>query len=291
MPYSPPELHSGDEYGCYTATKHCDRIHTNDRTRNHIRMHKYSTTTVHPSRPEAGHKRNRYSKFWRCGFALVVFWVLSGCSTIQVQEAKTPRDRTSAHEAGVQVEAVSANDSTTPESDKNTTRLKQADLQNEKQSKIKTPGSMSAGSDDSTDKVADSATERTPDNNAPASTAEQTSAQSQPQEVTVPIPEQTASAQPAQPPATIRQYTVKGGENLYTISSHPFIYADGMLWPLIYRANRDQIKDPRQIYPGQILNIPRDISEPDKEQARTKAKKSPIFAPEEQPILSPATNK
>jgi len=290
MPYSPPELHSGDEYGCYTATKHSDHIHTNDRARNHIRMHKYSTTTVHPSRPGAGHKRNRYSKFWRCGFALVAFWVLSGCSTIQVQEAQTPRDRTSAHDAGVQVEAVSANDSTTPASDKNTTTLEQADRQNEKPSKIKAPGSMS-GFDYSTDNVADSAAERTSDNDAPSSDAEQTSAQNQPQKALISTSGQTVSAQPVQPAAAIRQYRVKGGENLYTISSHPFIYADGMLWPLIYRANRDQIKNPRQIYPGQILNIPRDISEPDKEQARTKAKESPVFAPEERPTLSPATNK
>ncbi|MGC9519900.1 MAG: LysM peptidoglycan-binding domain-containing protein [Desulfuromonadaceae bacterium] len=82
---------------------------------------------------------------------------------------------------------------------------------------------------------------------------------------------------PSQPPADIRHYTVKVGENLYTIARQPFIYADGKLWPLIYRANRDQIKDPRQIYPGQVLNIPRDISDPDKEQARTRAKESPVF--------------
>lgn len=290
MPYSPPELHSGGEYGCCTATKHSDRIHSNDRARNHIRMHKYSTTTVHTPQPEAGHKRNRYSKFWRCGFALVVFWVVSGCSTIKVQEVQTPQNHTSVHDAGVQVKSATSDDSKTPESDKNTTTLGQKNLQDEKQSKIKAPDSMSEF-DYSTDKVDNSATEHTPGNDTPTSTAAQTSAQSQPQEVIVSTPAQTASAQPVQPPATIRQYTVKGGENLYTISSHPFIYADGMLWPLIYRANRDQIKDPRQIYPGQILNIPRDISEPDKEQARTKAKKSPIFAPAEQPSLSPATNK
>jgi LysM repeat protein len=91
------------------------------------------------------------------------------------------------------------------------------------------------------------------------------------------ISSEEVTPQPSQPPADIRHYTVKVGENLYTIARQPFIYADGMLWPLIYRANRDQIKDPRQIYPGQVLNIPRDISDPDKEQARTRAKESPVF--------------
>jgi nucleoid-associated protein YgaU len=86
---------------------------------------------------------------------------------------------------------------------------------------------------------------------------------------------------PSQPPADIGHYTVKVGENLYTIARQPFIYADGMLWPLIYRANRDQIKDPRRIYPGQVLNIPRNISDPDKEQARTRAKESPVFSSRE----------
>ncbi|MDY0212864.1 MAG: LysM peptidoglycan-binding domain-containing protein [Desulfuromonadaceae bacterium] len=81
-----------------------------------------------------------------------------------------------------------------------------------------------------------------------------------------------------QPPARISKYAVKVGENLYIIAQHSSVYADGMLWPLIYRANRDQIKDPRQIYPGQVLNIPRDISESDIEQARSKAKESQIFS-------------
>ncbi|MDY0185451.1 MAG: LysM peptidoglycan-binding domain-containing protein [Desulfuromonadaceae bacterium] len=89
---------------------------------------------------------------------------------------------------------------------------------------------------------------------------------------------------PAKPvlPARVNQYTVKDGENLYIIAQHPSVYEDGMLWPLIYRANRDQIKNPRQIYPGQTLSVPRDISESDIEQARSKAKESQIFSTSEQ---------
>lgn len=67
------------------------------------------------------------------------------------------------------------------------------------------------------------------------------------------------------------------GETLWTIAARKDIYFDSFLWPLIYQANRDQIKDPRQIYPGQVLSIPRDTSETEKEEAREKARKSDVF--------------
>lgn len=72
-------------------------------------------------------------------------------------------------------------------------------------------------------------------------------------------------------------YTVGHGENLWTISAKPEVYGEGLLWPLLYQANRDQIKDPRQIFPGQSLNIRRDMSEADLEDARQKARESDIF--------------
>jgi hypothetical protein len=50
-----------------------------------------------------------------------------------------------------------------------------------------------------------------------------------------------------------------------------------MLWPLLYQANRDQIKDPRQIFPGQTLSVRRDMTEKELEEARQKARESDIF--------------
>jgi hypothetical protein len=50
-----------------------------------------------------------------------------------------------------------------------------------------------------------------------------------------------------------------------------------LLWPLLYQANRDQIKDPRQIFPGQTLSIRRDMTEQELEEARQKARESDIF--------------
>jgi nucleoid-associated protein YgaU len=56
------------------------------------------------------------------------------------------------------------------------------------------------------------------------------------------------------------RYTVRRGETLPQIAARTEIYNESSLWPLIYRANRDQIRDPRQLWPGQILKIPRHFS-------------------------------
>jgi nucleoid-associated protein YgaU len=72
-------------------------------------------------------------------------------------------------------------------------------------------------------------------------------------------------------------YLVRGGETLWTIAARREIYADALLWPAIYKSNRDQIKDPRQIYPGQKLSIPRNLTEIEKLEAREKARRSKIF--------------
>lgn len=72
-------------------------------------------------------------------------------------------------------------------------------------------------------------------------------------------------------------YRVRSGENLFAIAAKRKVYGDALLWPLIYKANRDQIKDPQQIYPGQMLTIPRDVSAEEKEEARATARESKIF--------------
>lgn len=61
------------------------------------------------------------------------------------------------------------------------------------------------------------------------------------------------------PPPPV-SYTVRRGETLPQIAARPELYNDAALWPLIYRANRDQIRDPYQLWPGQVLKIPRNFS-------------------------------
>jgi nucleoid-associated protein YgaU len=55
-------------------------------------------------------------------------------------------------------------------------------------------------------------------------------------------------------------YTVVRGDNLWNISGKSTIYGDPYQWPLIYKANRSQIKDPDLIFPGQTFDIDRNAS-------------------------------
>jgi nucleoid-associated protein YgaU len=49
-------------------------------------------------------------------------------------------------------------------------------------------------------------------------------------------------------------HEVRPGESLSTIAAE--LLGDAALWPALYRANRDQIRDPALVYPGQQLEIP-----------------------------------
>jgi nucleoid-associated protein YgaU len=66
-------------------------------------------------------------------------------------------------------------------------------------------------------------------------------------------------------------YTVKKGDTLPGISSRRDVYNDPSMWPLIYKANRDQIKDPKVLYAGQDLKIPRDMTVEEIVEARREA--------------------
>ncbi len=54
--------------------------------------------------------------------------------------------------------------------------------------------------------------------------------------------------------AKAHTYTVKSGDSLSKIAKE--IYGDAARWPEILEANKDQIKDPNLIHPGQELRIP-----------------------------------
>ena len=51
-----------------------------------------------------------------------------------------------------------------------------------------------------------------------------------------------------------RVYVVKSGDSLGKIAKE--VYGDANRWPEIFEANKDTIKDPNLIHPGQELQIP-----------------------------------
>ncbi len=71
-------------------------------------------------------------------------------------------------------------------------------------------------------------------------------------------------------------HTVKRGESLPSISALPEVYDDSQLWPILYRANRDQIRDPKYISPGQLLRIPRNLTREDILEAVRSSRGKPI---------------
>ncbi len=67
-------------------------------------------------------------------------------------------------------------------------------------------------------------------------------------------------------------YEVVGGDNLWNISAKDSIYSNPYQWPLIYKANRSQIKDADLIYAGQVFDIDRSASGADIDAAIDHAK-------------------
>lgn len=56
---------------------------------------------------------------------------------------------------------------------------------------------------------------------------------------------------------TVTMYTVVRGDHLWGIARKPEHYGNGFAWPMIYRANRDKIKNPDLIFPKQVFSIPK----------------------------------
>ena len=67
-------------------------------------------------------------------------------------------------------------------------------------------------------------------------------------------PAQPTATSPAATPAAPRTYTVVAGDSLSKIAKK--LYGDGNKWKKIFEANRDTVKNPDLIHPGQVLKIP-----------------------------------
>jgi len=94
---------------------------------------------------------------------------------------------------------------------------------------------------------------------------------------------------PAQPPAQetvkvekaqapdLEKYEVKKGDTLWAISFQERVYAESAVWPLVFKANRDQIQDPDLLTPGQILLIKKGQTDAQLDKARQLAKDTPAY--------------
>jgi nucleoid-associated protein YgaU len=68
------------------------------------------------------------------------------------------------------------------------------------------------------------------------------------------------AATPAPPAAVVkdespRKLVIQPGNNLWKLSRE--VYGKGRMYTVIYKANRNQVKNPNRIYPGQILTAPK----------------------------------
>ena len=91
------------------------------------------------------------------------------------------------------------------------------------------------------------------------------------------------AAIPTEVPNPATRYLVVRGDTLWGIAGMDLAYKDNFQWPLIFKANRDQIKDPDLIYPKQEFLLRHDFTQPDIDKARKDASDTPKYVPHTQP--------
>src|SRR5579871_3095037 len=70
---------------------------------------------------------------------------------------------------------------------------------------------------------------------------------------TTEVPKEPAAGGPARAArAPLGRYLVEKHDCLWTIAAQPRVYDDSFQWPILFKANRDQIQDPDLIYPRQV---------------------------------------
>ncbi len=83
----------------------------------------------------------------------------------------------------------------------------------------------------------------------------------------------------ARSPATKSPSTIRCGRS----PARSKVYGDAFQWPILFIANRDQIKDPDLIKPGWDLKVSRGVSSDEIGNAVKKAKDTPRYEPHTAP--------
>ena len=97
-----------------------------------------------------------------------------------------------------------------------------------------------------------------------------------------PVNEPVAVA-PTETPIPSEHYTVASRDTLWGIAGKSDIYDDSFQWPLIFKANRDTIKDPDLIYPKQDFTIRKGQTAEEVAHAKDLAMRTPKYVPHTQP--------
>lgn len=97
----------------------------------------------------------------------------------------------------------------------------------------------------------------------------------------VATPTPMAEATPVAAPQA--SYVVKKGDSLWKIAARSKVLGDPFRWPLLFKANRDQIQDPDFIEPREDLNFKRSYTTDEINDAVKKAELTPPFEPRKQP--------
>lgn len=101
---------------------------------------------------------------------------------------------------------------------------------------------------------------------------------------TEPTASPTVQALPTPEPTPRRNsYLVKPGDSLWTIAGRKDVQGDHFRWPLLFKANRDQILDPDLIEPQQDLTWKPSYTSDEVEDAKAKAGDTPRYKPHRKP--------
>jgi LysM repeat protein len=96
-------------------------------------------------------------------------------------------------------------------------------------------------------------------------------------------PEPTPVAAATPTTGATKSYVVKPGDSLWKISSRKGTLGDPFRWPLLFKANRDQITDPDFIDAKQDLSFKKSYTKEEIADAVKKAEITPPFEPRKQP--------